>query len=39
MSRWETFGDLFRNWSAVAGMVIIVLILVAALAGPFLRSQ
>ncbi|MFY9707382.1 MAG: ABC transporter permease [Desulfobacterales bacterium] len=37
MSRWETFGDLFRNWSAVAGMVIIVLILVVALAGPFLE--
>ncbi len=36
MSRWEAFGDLFRNWSAVAGMAIIALILVVALAGPLL---
>ena len=34
MQRWETFSDLLRNWSATAGMIIIALVLLVALAGP-----
>lgn len=34
MQRWETFTDLLRNWSATAGLVIIAMVLLVALAGP-----
>lgn len=34
MSRFEAFRDLLRNWSASLGMIIILFILLAAVAGP-----
>ncbi|MBI5578543.1 MAG: ABC transporter permease [Deltaproteobacteria bacterium] len=34
MHSWETFSDLLRNRSAVAGMVLIALVLLVAVAGP-----
>lgn len=36
MRSWETFSDLLRNRSAVAGMVLIALVLLVAVAGPSL---